>query len=98
MVERLRFVEDYLIFLLNVVKSIVFEEKYNLIFLFFLVIGGMWCLRVDFVNVMLKEVKKLLSNKKKCLFKFDLKDVRVIFGDNEGMYGWIIVNFLKGMI
>ncbi|XP_068733382.1 ectonucleoside triphosphate diphosphohydrolase 1-like [Montipora capricornis] len=96
--ERPRSVEDYLTPLLNVAKSTVPEEKHNSTPLFFLATGGMRGLRADLANATLKEVKKLLSNKKKCPFKFDSKDARVISGDNEGMYGWITVNFLKGTI
>ena len=52
-------------------------------------------LREDLANATLKAVKRLLSDKKKCPFEFDLKDARIISGENEGMYGWITVNFLK---
>ncbi|XP_029206086.2 ectonucleoside triphosphate diphosphohydrolase 1-like [Acropora millepora] len=93
--ERPSAVEDYLLPLMNAAVSTVPEEKQRSSPVFFLATGGMRRLREDLANATLKEVKRLLSDKRKCPFEFDLKDARIISGENEGMYGWITVNFLK---
>ena len=44
----------------------------------------------------LSEVERLFSNKTFCPFSYKSGDARIITGNEEAIYGWITLNFLKG--
>jgi len=61
--------------------------------------GGMRLLPDDQANAILTEVRKLFNDKAKCPFLFEAdNDARIILGKAEGIYSWVTVNFLAGVL
>lgn len=90
-------IEDYLTPLLDSAKKTVPRQKHKATPVYFLATGGMRRLREDLADSTLDKVKKIFNDKKKCPFKFNSKDAKIMSGAYEGIYGWITVNFLMGI-
>ena len=89
-------VANYLTPLLSSAKMAIPVQKQELTPVFFFATAGMRLLTVGRANSILDKVKRLLIDKNKCPFKFNVQNAKIISGQFEGIYAWITVNFLKG--
>ena len=91
-------IQDHLIKLLNFAKNTLvgLESDFSTYPIFFKATGGMREMPVSAREVVMSQVRHVLSNKTICPFYFTNDMARVISGEEEAIYSWAAVNFLLG--
>lgn len=89
---------DHLMKLLNFAKNTLvgLESEFSSYPIFFKATGGMRELPVSDREIIMSQVRYVLSNKTFCPFYFTHDMARVISGEEEAIYSWAAVNFLLG--
>ena len=91
-------VEAYMNPLLGSTKLTILEDKHVSTPIFLLATAGMRRLPEDQANVILGEVRKLLTTKRNVHFCFrTMIMARITAGQVEGIYGWVTVTFILGV-
>ena len=91
-------VEAYMNPLLKSAKQTIPEDKQASTPIFLLATAGMRLLPEDQANVILGEVRKLLTTKRNFHFCFrTMIMARITAGQVEGIYGWVTVTFILGV-
>ena len=91
-------VEAYMNPQLGSTKLTILEDKHVSTPIFLLATAGMRLLPEDQANVILGEVRKLLTTKRNVHFCFrTMIMARITAGQVEGIYGWVTVTFILGV-
>ncbi|XP_031573083.1 ectonucleoside triphosphate diphosphohydrolase 1-like [Actinia tenebrosa] len=88
---------SYLDDLIDSAKNVVPADRQSSTPIYLYATAGMRLLEDDEKNAVINEVNKLLSDKTFSPFHFEKEFVKIISGQEEALYGWITVNFLKGI-
>lgn len=91
---------EYLSPLLEFAKNILHEKQtmWEVFPIYLKATAGMRKLPNFRRQRLMETVRSLFFNKTYCPFRFELEFARVISGEEEAIYGWTAVNFLKGSL
>ncbi|XP_031573081.1 ectonucleoside triphosphate diphosphohydrolase 1-like [Actinia tenebrosa] len=88
---------SYLDDLIDSAKKVVPADRQASTPIYLYATAGMRLLEDDEKNAVINEVNQLLSDESFSPFHFEKDFVKIISGQEEALYGWITVNFLKGI-
>lgn len=74
------------------------EHQFHSYPIFLKATGGMRQLPTKEREAIINEVRLWMSNKTLCPFYFEKDFARVISGEEEGIYGWVSINFVLGKL
>ncbi|CAH1248253.1 ENTPD3 [Branchiostoma lanceolatum] len=92
-----QFVKTALILLLYSAKAAVPKELHSSTPVYLKATAGMRLLKPADADAIFDQINELFQNPTFNPFKFERGWAKVISGEEEGVYGWITVNFLKGV-
>jgi Golgi nucleoside diphosphatase len=98
--EQYSALAEYLSPLLEFAKTILHEKQtmWEIFPIYLKATAGMRQLPNSRRQRLMETVRNLFFNKTYCPFRFELEFARVISGEEEAIYGWTAVNFLKGSL
>ncbi|XP_035658879.1 ectonucleoside triphosphate diphosphohydrolase 8-like, partial [Branchiostoma floridae] len=90
-------VKTDLVRLLNSAATVVPQELQGLTPVYLKATAGMRLLEPNDVDAIFDQINQLFEDSSQNPFKFERGWAKVISGEEEGVFGWITVNFLRGV-
>lgn len=88
--------EEHLLFLITYAKNqlLPYEESWGTFPLYLFASGGVRAISPPDRSLLMRRVRSLLGNKTLCPFRVQADSVRVLSGEEEGVFAWAAANFL----
>ncbi|XP_022334480.2 ectonucleoside triphosphate diphosphohydrolase 1-like isoform X2 [Crassostrea virginica] len=94
--ENLELLPEYLLNLTSLAQSQVPYYSHNKTHIYLLATAGIRFLKEEKAKSLMDTVRRVLSDKRNHNFKYTERSVRILSGEEEGVFAWITANYHNG--